>query len=114
MTAKEFYDQTGGDYKGTLARFMDEKRIIRFVGMFLRDPSYQDLKESLGRENRDDAFLAAHTLKGVCLNVGFSRLYDHACAVTEALRAGNMELAKKEMPALDSCYEEIVAAAKQL
>lgn len=114
MTAKEFYDRTGGDYEGTLARFVDVKRIVRFVGMFMRDPSYQDLKNSLEKGNRDDAFLAAHTLKGVCLNVGFSRLFDHACAVTEALRAGNMELARKEMPALERCYEEIAAAAKEI
>ena len=40
MTIKEFYDVTGSDYNDAIKRFMDERRLEKFVKMFLDDPSY--------------------------------------------------------------------------
>ena len=38
------------------------------------------------------AFRAAHTLKGVCMNLGFDHLYKLSFEITESLRTGNLEL----------------------
>ena len=37
--------------------------------MFLQDTSFQQLTDAMARQDVKDAFLAAHTLKGVCLNL---------------------------------------------
>ena len=39
--------------------------------------------------NYSDAFRASHTLKGVSLNLGFTKLYEVSDALTEALRDSN-------------------------
>ena len=42
------------------------------------------------------AFRAAHTLKGVCMNLGFDHLYKPSFEITESLRASNLELALQQ------------------
>ena len=65
----------GADYQNTLNRFPNEAFIKKFVLKFLDDNSYANLKEAIAAGNVEEAFRAAHTLKGVCLNLGFDNLY---------------------------------------
>ena len=65
MTIQECYAALGGDYQEVLGRLYSESLVQRFVGKFLSDPSFQLLEDSLKAENYDEAFRAAHTLKGV-------------------------------------------------
>ena len=58
---------------------------------FLDDPSFQNLKDALDSKDVETAFRAAHTLKGVCLNLGFDNLYPSSKDLTELLRAGSMD-----------------------
>ena len=69
MTIKECYDAMGADYQNTLNRFPNEAFIKKFVLKFLDDNSYANLKEAIAAGNVEEAFRAAHTLKGVCLNL---------------------------------------------
>ena len=114
MTVKEFYDRIGGDYSGTLARFMSEKRILRFVRMFPEDPSFREVERFLSEDSLEQAFHSAHTLKGVCLNIGFTRLYEHANDITEALRERNDEKVKDCFPRLKECFNEILGGIAEL
>ena len=50
--------------------------IQRFTLKFLEDQSYLQLKQALENKNYEDAFRGAHTLKGVCQNLSFDRLYE--------------------------------------
>ena len=113
MTLKEFYTATGGDYDGTLARLITEARIVKFVHKFENDPNYGDLLGALERGNVQDAFLAAHTLKGVSQNLGFDRLFRCCAAVTEILRAGSLDVGMW-MEELKTHYEVIIAALAEL
>ena len=54
--------------------------------MFLEDQSYLQLKQALKDKNYEDAFRSAHTLKGVCQNLSFDRLYEVSHELTELLR----------------------------
>ncbi len=114
MTIREFYDLTGGDYEGILERFLDDSRILKFVKMFKDDPSFEELEMALAQEKADKAFRAAHTLKGVCLNLGFERLFDYTKDVTEALREKDVAKAQADMPPLRTCYREILEAVEQV
>lgn len=110
MTVKECYEKAGSDYDGVLNRLGSEALIKRFAIKFLNDPSFQDLTDGLAEK----AFRAAHTLKGVCLNLGFSELYKASAELTEVLREreipDNADLYQK----VKEQYEILTAAIQEL
>ena len=76
MTLKDCYMQMGADYEETVQRLRSESLIQRIILKFPQDPSYQELCQAR----------AAHTLKGVCQNLGFKNLYEPSAELTERLR----------------------------
>ena len=114
MTIKEFYDAMGADYQNTLNRFPNEAFIKKFVLKFLDDNSYANLKEAIAAGNVEEAFRAAHTLKGVCLNLGFDNLYKASLAITEIFRAGELAGAKEAFEEVEKQYNITVNAIKAM
>ena len=88
MTLKECYAALGGDYDEALGRLRSERLVQKFVLKFLNDGSYDLLCASLEAGSREEAFRAAHTIKGVCANLAFNTLLESSEALTEALRDG--------------------------
>ena len=88
MDLKECYAAFNGDYEGVLSRLRSEKMVQKFALKFLKDSSYELLVRSLEEKNYEEAFRAAHTIKGVCQNLGFSVLGDSSSRLTEALKIG--------------------------
>lgn len=76
MTIQECYEAIGGNYEDVLRRLRSEALIRKFTLKFLEDQSYPLLKQALGDNNYEEAFRGAHTLKGVCQNLSFDRLYE--------------------------------------
>lgn len=91
MTLKECYEKMGGDYNDIISRFRKEERVQKFVVKFLDDKSFDLLVESLKNKNYEDAFRASHTIKGVCQNLSFTKLYHSSYELTEALRSGKYD-----------------------
>lgn len=91
MTIQECYKKMGADYDEVFHRLPRESMVRKFALMFLNDDSYPKLEQSLKEGNVQEAFRAAHTLKGVCQNLGFTNLYQPAYELTEVLRAGTLE-----------------------
>ena len=114
MTVKECYEKLEGDYSGTMSRMMKEDRMKKFLLLFLQDTSYQMLCENMDKGDVDEAFRAAHTLKGVTINLGLSKLNRASFEITEALRAKELERAKVFLPEVTQCYEETIEAIKGL
>ena len=73
-----------------LGRLMSEKMVTKFVLKFLDDGSYKLLINSLETNDPSEAFRAAHTIKGICQNLSFDRLYASSNELTEQLRGGDM------------------------
>ena len=88
MTLQECYAALEGDYQGVLGRLTSERMVQKFVLKFLNDGSYELLLRSMEEENWEEAFRAAHTIKGVCQNLDFTRLYRSSSQLSEALRNG--------------------------
>jgi HPt (histidine-containing phosphotransfer) domain-containing protein len=86
MTAKECYDAMGGDYSEILGRMGNDERIIKFLGKFLNDPSYEQLCRAMEVKNIPDAFRAAHTMKGVCKNLSITNLANSSSILADLLR----------------------------
>ena len=104
MTIQECYTRMGADYEEVHKRLYSEAMIHKFVLLFLEDDSYSSLKAALEAGNVQAAFRAAHTLKGVCENLGFSNLYAPTAALTETLRAGSLEGTKAQFNSVKKQY----------
>lgn len=88
MTLKECYAELGGSYEDVLHRLSMEKLVLKFTMKFLDDKSFALLCSSIETSDYQNAFMAAHTLKGICQNLSFTRLYESSHLITEALRNG--------------------------
>ena len=86
MNIEECYEKMGGSYADVSTRLPNLKLIEKFIGRFLEDRSFDTLCRQMECGNREEAFRAAHTLKGVCANLGFTRLLDSTSRLTEELR----------------------------
>jgi len=106
MTLQECYIALDGDFADVKGRLPTDRMVQKFVLKFLNDPSYQLLCDSLEADNYADAFRAAHTIKGVCQNLSFTRLQKSSEELTEALRNGPAP----EVPAL---FEQVKADYQQ-
>lgn len=91
MTVKECYEQVGANYEDVIKRFGSEKLVVRFAKRFLTDTSFSELQKALEEKDAETAFRAAHTLKGVCVNLGFDSLYEVSSDLTEMLRERKIE-----------------------
>ena len=112
MTVKECYEQMGADYEGVLGRLRSEGLIKKFAKKFLDDGSFRSLKDNLAQKNGEEAFRAAHTLKGVCQNLGFTNLYQPAYELTEVLRAGTLEGSKEWFDRVTEQYNITIDAIR--
>ena len=103
MNLRECYSAMGADYDDILRRLVSEERIIRFLRMLARDQSFVTLKNALAAEHYEEAFRASHSLKGICMNMGLTRLMESSSALTENLRSGQ---AGKDTAALFEALEQ--------
>jgi len=96
MNIRECYDTIGADFEDVLGRLGSESLIQRFAD----DGSYNELTEALAEKNAEKAFRAAHTLKGICLNLGLKNLYTVSSDLTEKLRG-------RELDGYEALYEKV-------
>lgn len=112
MTVKEGYSLLGGDYEEVRSRLRGDERIRKYAGMFLKDSSYNNMVKGLESDNHEEAFRGAHSLKGVCMSLGFSKLYDSAFRITEILRGNDMKGASEFLPMVKEDYDVTVEAIR--
>lgn len=105
MTIRECYELMESDFDGVLRRLGNENIIARVAVKFLNDPSINELRTALSDGRTEDAFRAAHTLKGVCVNLGFDRLYECSSELTELLRYGSSDGADILLARVEESYE---------
>lgn len=83
------FAEYGADYIETMERFMgNEALYLRLLGKLFPNSELQELGAALETGDKEKAFEAAHTLKGVAGNLGLTPLYKAVCALVEPLRAG--------------------------
>ena len=116
MTIRECYEAFGGNYDEVVSRLRTDERIARFLQKVVDDGSYKLLCDSVESGNVDEAFRAAHTLKGVCGNLSITRLGESSSALTEFLR--EKKVINDEMqPLLQKVkedYEITISSIKQI
>ena len=114
MSLKSCYEALGGNYDEARGRLMSERIMQKFVLKFLDEGSYDLLMSALEAKDGEAAFRAAHTLKGVCLNLSFDRLHHSVEPLCEALRHGWNDEAPAMAEAVKSDYRQTIEAIRAL
>lgn len=115
MNVKECYQSMEADYEDVMRRLVNEERVKKFLGKLLEDRSFLNLTEAMAEGDMERAFQAAHSLKGISLNMGITPLAESSSALTEVLRAREMN--EEIAPLFEKTrknYEDMAAAVRML
>lgn len=88
MTVRECYEELGADFEGVVSRLVTEERVKKFVTKLPKDESFARLCAAMEQDDAGMAFMGAHTMKGIAMNLGLTGLAETAGALTEELRQG--------------------------
>lgn len=115
MTIKDLFTEVGTDIAVVMSRFGGNEPLLnRFIKKFPEDPSFAELKESIGTVNYEAIERSAHTLKGVAANLGFSRLSGKSANIVYAVRQQEYDSLEKLFKTLQDEYETIISYIRQI
>ncbi|MBO6114958.1 MAG: Hpt domain-containing protein [Lachnospiraceae bacterium] len=78
----------GANVEEGLTRCINNEALyLRLVGTVVDEKNFDKLRNALEEGNPDEAFEAAHALKGVLGNLALTPIYDKVVEMTELLRA---------------------------
>ena len=78
----------GANVEEGLSRCMGQEAFyLKLVNMALQEASFGKLKDAIAAGDKDAAFEAAHSLKGVLGNLALTPIFQPASEMTELLRA---------------------------
>lgn len=110
MKLEELKGKIDIDVEGSLSRFAGmEKMYIKFLKKLPEDGNYEKLKEAVEKKETDNIEVYAHTLKGICGNLGLTYLYEKSTQIVAAVREDRAQ----EIPGLmNELSEEMEKAAE--
>lgn len=98
-----------------IERFMgNEGLYMKYLLRFPEDENYRKLCDSIDIKDCKSAFIAAHTLKGVCGNLSLTEMEQILREQVEYLRNGDLEKAQNMMKQLKNTYDRVNKALKSV
>lgn len=98
--------ENGFDVNRTMERFMNNETLyFKFLKKFIQDESFAKLSEAIKAKDCKQAFMYAHTLKGVSANLGIEVIHQAVIPMVEKLRNDDMSAADKDMEKLQVNYD---------
>ena len=113
MNLKDCYIKFGGDFDEVLGRLRREQSVQKFMYKFLDDKSFHLFEASMENKDYEEALRAVHTLKGICQNLSFTRLFESSNMVTKALKENDWNTAIDMIPKLSMDYYETINAINE-
>ncbi|MBD5476749.1 MAG: Hpt domain-containing protein [Lachnospiraceae bacterium] len=114
---KEKLMAVGVEYDEVLKRFMGKEDFyLRMLKKFVDDKNYGGLQQAVADKNWKEAFTYAHTVKGLCGNLGLGGILDYVGPLTEELRNGpyDEESIAHHMRHATKAYDKTVEVIKEL
>lgn len=109
MQIKECYVLMEADYEDVLDRMINDQMIYKFNKKFAENTDYQKLVDSLQKNDYETAFRMAHNLKGMCLNLGYRKLFEASNILCEELRNGDPKSdLKSELASVTETYRKVM------
>jgi len=111
MNLQQCYEMMGANYEEVKHRLLKDERIQKILLLFLKDPSFNSLQTAMREQDWETAYRAAHTLKGISMNLGLTRLQESSSALSNALHStppasNTVQLYEEVIPD----YEQAVSA----
>lgn len=114
-TYKQQLKLTGINIENALDRFMGSDALYeKFLRKFLQDETYRRLIESINGGDTNQAFMYAHTMKGLAANLEMECLLEVLTPMTEQLRNGSMENISEQEEILKVRYAELCNLIKEI
>ena len=104
----------GGNASDAASRLGGEEYAKKFVKKFSGDKTFENLKNAMENGNADEAFRAAHTLKGLAATLGFENLRAASSELTEILRKKTFDGAGVAFKAVEKEYLVVISAISEL
>ena len=89
MTIRKLYQNIGGDFDQALRVLRVDKLVDKHIRKFTKNGVVENLLSAGESMDAGALFDAAHALKGVCSNLGLTRLSELSSEVCEEFRPGN-------------------------
>ncbi len=103
--------KAGIDVNEGMRRFNNNKDIYeKFLLTFPEDEHYKLMVEAIEKANVEDAFQAAHALKGVSGTLSLVTLHAELIPLVEELRSHSLEKTPELLPPVKESYEIVVEA----
>lgn len=100
--------KAGVNIETAIERFLgNEGMFVNFLKKFAKDPSFELLKTAMEGKQYEDAFKAAHSLKGLCGNLSIDGLFQIVSREVEFLRNGKYDEACELLPEVVKEYERV-------
>lgn len=98
----------GIPYDEVMERFVDDEGFyFDYLHQFTQDQYIHLLEQALEKEQPEEAFKAAHTLKGLMANLGLLPLAKELPPLVELLRAGSLEGTEALFASFQATHQEI-------
>ncbi|MDO5112663.1 MAG: Hpt domain-containing protein [Clostridia bacterium] len=102
------------DLSGVMKRFYgDEELYVSCLDRFLYDPTMAELNTAIKNQAWDEAFTAAHAMKGLAGNMGFIPLMHATGQLVVLIRGGRTREIGGCMAQVNSSYRDITDAIRQ-
>jgi len=102
------------DVDGALHRCCDNEKLYETcLETFLYDETVEELNDAVNAKKWDDAFTAAHALKGLAGNMGFIPLMHATSQLVVVIRGGKLSEVGQAMEGVNSSYRDIVDGIEQ-
>ncbi len=89
MTLQELYESIDGSYEQAAKVLRVDKLIEKHIKKFADNGVVEKLLEAGETLDPEEMFETAHALKGICGNLGLTKLYDLASELSDEFRPGN-------------------------
>lgn len=102
ITVAEAYASLNENYDEVLTRLLGkENLVIKYLTMFKNDGTYDQLSAAYEKGDAEESLKAAHSLKGMCFNLGLLGLGTACSDMVDAIRGGEYDL--------DALYRPVAA-----
>lgn len=111
---QELLIQNGFDVEGAMKRFMNNEALyLKCLKKMLNDTNIKEMREAYDHGDCENAFKAAHSIKGFVSNLGIETLHQQIHPIVEAFREGNMP-ENGEIAQFEEAYQSVYQLIESL
>jgi HPt (histidine-containing phosphotransfer) domain-containing protein len=115
MEISAFYREIGVDVKDVVARMgLTEKHLKKYLRKFMDNKEYNKLTLAVEEKDWYNVEWAAHTLKGVCANLGLNNLLSDFQEIVNRVRSDDTECIPDLYHKSAEDYNRVISLLKEV